>query len=60
MERDSVFIKRRRDAALGKQVFPLLAASNKSFSGKKKKEGNIFLATEWMNFVDIMFSEIIQ
>ena len=41
MEHDSVFIK-RRDSALGKQVF-LLAAGNKSFLLLKKKEGNIFL-----------------
>jgi len=41
MEHDSVFIK-RRDSALGKQVF-LLAAGNKSFLLWKKKEGNIFL-----------------
>ena len=55
-----VFIK-RRDSALGKQVFSLLAPSNKSFLlWKKKKKEAFSYATEWMNFVDIMFSEIIQ
>ena len=58
MEHDSVFIK-RRDSALGKQVF-LLAAGNKSFLLWKKKKETFSYATEWMNFVDIMFSGIIQ
>ena len=54
-------LTKRRDTALGKQVFSLLAASNKSFLlWKKKKKEILSYATKWMNFKDIMLSKIIQ